>query len=635
MLKFMRNQAFIKTLMWIVIISFVGWLGFELGYGGGRRGGTNPEVGQIAGVPIYWTDFRQDISDLRDYQRRQTNVPMDDFDLDEQVWQQNVRRIILKQAIAQMNIVVTPDEVAQEMVSNPPSGFEKVPEFQRADGRGFDRDKYRQFLATITDQRWFQITGVSFKYYESQVRFEVQVRKLQEAIEDGGWITEAALRQAYVDQNEKVKLRVIAAPISLVPDTMVKVSEEEVRQDYQTSLREYKQPARAKLTYVLIPKRASAADSLRAINEIRDIRHQLSEGADFDELARRFSEDEETGHEGGKLGTFGRGTMVAEFDSVAFSLKPGEISDPVHTRFGWHVIKVERRVEDTAWHERWDRLKARMKMVPPEAGTPKDSVEARHILIRDNAPGVETLDSLQTMAESLTASGPRFAERAAELHLTPETTPWFTRDVLYPIQSVRDPLRRLVRWAFVGEIGTVASPASTEEYLVVARLADRRKEGPQPLEEVRDGIEAKLRLRKRVDIAAGWLAPVAAKVAQGQTMDQAVLGTDFEVIDLGPFSRSQYLPEVEAGAWDGFTGAAFALTRPGQTSGVVKVDERGAYLMTLVERTLDWTAFEGQRESLRQRLVRQRRQSLFADWELYAREAAKIEDYRDQFYTYN
>jgi hypothetical protein len=117
-------------------------------------------------------------------------------------------------------------------------------------------------------------------------------------------------------------------------------------------------------------------------------------------------------------------------------------------------------------------------------------------------------------------------------------------------------------------------------------------------------------------------------------MEQAVSGTEFTVQDIGPIRRSDFVPQVTAGSWDGFTGAAFALTRTGQTTGVLKIAERGAYIIRLMQRTIDWKAFDGQREPLRERLVRQRRQSLFGDWQTYARNAADVQDYRDQFYTF-
>lgn len=72
--------------------------------------------------------------------------------------------------------------------------------------------------------------------------------------------------------------------------------------------------------------------------EIQDIIKKLKEGKTFEELARDFSECP-SGKDGGDLGEFGRGMMVPSFEKVAFALMPGEVSGPVRTQFGFHLIK--------------------------------------------------------------------------------------------------------------------------------------------------------------------------------------------------------------------------------------------------------------------------------------------------------
>lgn len=72
--------------------------------------------------------------------------------------------------------------------------------------------------------------------------------------------------------------------------------------------------------------------------EVKDLVKKLSEGVSFEDLARDFSECP-SGKEGGDLGEFGRGMMVPAFEKVAFALLPGEVSGPVRTQFGFHLIK--------------------------------------------------------------------------------------------------------------------------------------------------------------------------------------------------------------------------------------------------------------------------------------------------------
>ena len=74
-----------------------------------------------------------------------------------------------------------------------------------------------------------------------------------------------------------------------------------------------------------------------ALKEIEDLKAQLDDGADFAELARANS-DCPSGSQGGDLGSFGRGAMVPEFETAAFALEVGEVSGPVETDFGYHLI---------------------------------------------------------------------------------------------------------------------------------------------------------------------------------------------------------------------------------------------------------------------------------------------------------
>lgn len=77
--------------------------------------------------------------------------------------------------------------------------------------------------------------------------------------------------------------------------------------------------------------------------EARDIKEKIARGADFAEMAKEYSKDPGTKDNGGLLGFFSRGQMVPQFEEPAFMLEPGDISDPVESRFGWHLIKVEER----------------------------------------------------------------------------------------------------------------------------------------------------------------------------------------------------------------------------------------------------------------------------------------------------
>jgi peptidyl-prolyl cis-trans isomerase C len=92
--------------------------------------------------------------------------------------------------------------------------------------------------------------------------------------------------------------------------------------------------ARAAASHILVKTEAQALD----------LKKQIQEGADFAALAKQHSSCP-SGRSGGALGEFGRGDMVPEFDRVVFGDLPvGEVSEPVKTQFGYHLVKVDRRI---------------------------------------------------------------------------------------------------------------------------------------------------------------------------------------------------------------------------------------------------------------------------------------------------
>ncbi|MCI2430012.1 peptidylprolyl isomerase [Candidatus Acetothermia bacterium] len=107
----------------------------------------------------------------------------------------------------------------------------------------------------------------------------------------------------------------------------------------------YDEPEQVRARHILvqIPEGASEADVAKAKQQIEQIRQELEAGADFAELAQKYSQDPGSAESGGDLGFFGRGQMVKEFEESAFALEIGAVSEPVRTQFGFHLIKVEEK----------------------------------------------------------------------------------------------------------------------------------------------------------------------------------------------------------------------------------------------------------------------------------------------------
>jgi parvulin-like peptidyl-prolyl isomerase len=125
------------------------------------------------------------------------------------------------------------------------------------------------------------------------------------------------------------------------------VSDAEVRNFYEQNEHRLTLPEQVRVRHILLTWKPLGSQDDRAAlrEEMEPILERARAGEDFAALAREFSEDSATQGNGGDTGFFYRGTMVPAFEAVAFSLQPGEISDPVNTAFGVHIIKLEERQE--------------------------------------------------------------------------------------------------------------------------------------------------------------------------------------------------------------------------------------------------------------------------------------------------
>lgn len=125
----------------------------------------------------------------------------------------------------------------------------------------------------------------------------------------------------------------------------IEPTEQELAAYLEEHREKYDTPEEVRVRHILIrvPENASEAEIAQAKKQLEDIKKELENGAAFAELAKKYSQDPGSAPNGGDLGFLQRGQMVQEFEDAAFSLEPGQISDPVRTQFGFHLIKVEEK----------------------------------------------------------------------------------------------------------------------------------------------------------------------------------------------------------------------------------------------------------------------------------------------------
>jgi peptidyl-prolyl cis-trans isomerase SurA len=171
---------------------------------------------------------------------------------------------------------------------------------------------------------------------ENDFRDQIRQARFGSVEEWRRWLGDEQRRQLYAQrlieaQRQKGKLKPI-------PPT-----EAQMREFWdQNKEQQPKRPATASFRQIVIKPVPDSVARLRAFQRAESLAVQLRHGADFATVAKRFSNDSASAAQGGELGWFRRGVMVKEFEDVAFHIRPGEISDPVETPFGFHIINVER-----------------------------------------------------------------------------------------------------------------------------------------------------------------------------------------------------------------------------------------------------------------------------------------------------
>lgn len=154
--------------------------------------------------------------------------------------------------------------------------------------------------------------------------------------------------KAYFDKNRTLFRTPEKRQVSLIVGTtadfipLAKISDDDLRKQYQENIDSYRIPERVKVRHILIKTTGKPKDEVPKLKaKAEDLLKQLQHGADFAELAKKNSDDTGSAEKGGELGWIVRGQTVPNFEKTAFSLKPGELSGLVETEYGYHIIQVE------------------------------------------------------------------------------------------------------------------------------------------------------------------------------------------------------------------------------------------------------------------------------------------------------
>ncbi len=592
-------RKYTKVFIWVVVVAFVGTIIFAWGMDVTRSKTQKNIIGTIDGTDIEIRAYQNYYDRLYQQEQAQNQTELDIAALNtirQQAWDNLVSDYLLNREIESRHISVTNDEFYAFLKYQPPMEIRQSETFLGEDGN-FD---YQQYLAALADPR--------FSNFWSQVEYmyrpELRKLKLQDQIVATVRVNEDEVREYYLNSNERATVEIINAPVSKYYNTDLDVSDEEVRSYYDGHQDDYEIGERMSLDYVMFSKDPTETDWELIKLEAEEIKRMLDQGDDFEELAISYSDDN-SAQSGGDLGWFPRGRMVPEFDSAAFSLKIGEISDPVRTQFGWHIIRVDEKKNDGG-----------------------EQIHARHILFKLKASS-ETLDKAFNNARALRDSivDSDLDSAAEKLGFEVKNTGPFAENM--PIPEIGYD-RNIVKFAFEGELGATSQIYETDAMAVIVKIAEKFPEGITPFEEVsdkvrRDYINHLAKQKCQQDIAKIW-----ASIEKGTAFDKASKEADYEPFTSKPISRQDYIRGI--GGDPRIIGGVFSLSEPDDMSGPIEY-LKGWCILKLVERKgADLTKYGEIRDSLLQLVTSQKQRDVFNAWYVDMVASAEIDDYLDDYF---
>ena len=345
MLQQMRGLA--KYIWVLVAIVFVG--GFLLYETSGLIGKSpvtaTTAVAVVNGTEIPYTVYMQrvqaEIQNQQQQARGRTLSQDDTRRIESNVFDQMVSDILLQNEYRKRGIVVTDDEVREFARYAPPPWIMQAPELM-TDGR-FDPEKYQRLLGSAQARQSGLLVSLE-QYYRS----EIPKQKLFDQVSSGMYVSDAELWRAWRDQHDsaQVELRGVHAAAGRQRRRQG-ISDADLRAYFDKHKSEFQGTGTASLSVVIIPKTVTAADTAAARAKAAALREEIVKGAKFEDVAKRESADTVSGANGGDLGKGGRNRFVAEFEKAAYALKPGELSQPVLSPFGFHIIRVDSKKGDT------------------------------------------------------------------------------------------------------------------------------------------------------------------------------------------------------------------------------------------------------------------------------------------------
>ncbi len=580
MLNFIRSnsQSFgVKLAFGLIILVFVFW-----GVGSMQSMSPTTLVASVNNEPISVIAFEQAYAQARESVRRNnpsiTTEQLKQFRLPEQVLQQLIFASLLQQEAKRLDIVVSPLELRK--------AIEQIQDFHNAEGQ-FDPALYKRLIeargqrlsefesfvktqlleaklrrdVTITGEAYEQEVDAFIGFTYEQRNVEYLFFPMEDALANLNLPAEDSIKAYYESNRQAFNIPakadidyIVVSPTTIIAPESIKT--DAISKYYNDNKDSFTTQPRAKVRHILltIAPDASNEDIEKASTAMQNIEQELKAGADFNELAKKYSQDTTTAENGGDLNWINPGDTVAPFNDAVFSMQSGEVSAPIRTDFGLHLIKVD-EVEPARTKELSEVEDDIKTALAQEMGMEKLR-EVLDNLIEANILGKNLAEAAKAQGLELNNSGLLSSfELEKLLQIKPESSAQiFATAAGVPLDA-----------AIAGENNTY----------IVAKVKDKLDSSTKPFEEVKDEIVKLLQeqnamekaiatasdLRKTLEKETPADVATQAKLIVDVQRDGAVgeLGTNQDLNEaLFDAEVNSWLPAVYSTNIDGKRGAIIA-----------------------------------------------------------------------------
>src|ERR1700730_4021931 len=453
-------------------------------------------VAKVGDQTVTLGEVRQQLAQIE--QRNQVPKPLESL-YARQILNQLVFQKEIEYEAKRLGITVSDQERADRIKQYVPGAF--------VNGTFVGMDRYASEV-----QGRFQL---SVPVFEELIRQGLLEEKFRKRVTDGISVGPAELQEEFRYKNEKIKVDYavikpedLAAKLNpsdaeikaadeknkskyqvpekrvvrygLVDTTQmrrnVQVSDDQLKVQYQSNIQQYQVPNRVHVEHILLMTVGKTDAEVEEIKKkAEDVLRQAKKGTKFEELAKKYSEDPGTKDKGGDLGWITQGQTVKEFESTAFGLAKGQMSDLVRTQYGFHIIKVLEK--ETARTKTFDEV--------------RDSLRAPMVLQQADQ---QASDTAYQLAKAIRQSNKvSLDDLAKQFHLTvAETRPVSATDPLLELgnsKEVKDAIMRLKQ-------GELSLPLKTDRGVVVLSVKQVNPAHQGTLEEVREQVASDLKLEE-------------------------------------------------------------------------------------------------------------------------------------------